>query len=230
MAAALGRVMAIVRIGGRRPTAEELASARGAGSAWPAGRPARSPARRRPVPAAVRPGLRHAPAAGPALAAPRRVPLRRRRPRRADPVRRRRRPPRDRPARRRGPVQRPADRRGRASCRPTRVCVYAPRFAAVRRQRRPNADRSVRRPCRGANDRAEAASRRDPPGPERLAQNQAAELNRHRVPRLRLRRPRLRRRPTELRVLAATTRSTHIAGNVKVERAEGQSSRRQGHR
>ena len=96
VAEALGRVMAIVRIGGRRPTVEEI----NAGATGDLGLDAVAAAgrcplpvhqhRRRALPASLRPGLRHAAAAGPSLAATRRIPLRRRRSGRAGRRRRRR--------------------------------------------------------------------------------------------------------------------------------------------
>ena len=77
VAEALGRVMAIVRIGGRRPTIEEInagatgdlgldsVAAIGRGSLPLHGH------RRRPLSVALRAGLRHASSSGPALAPPR---------------------------------------------------------------------------------------------------------------------------------------------------------------
>ena len=77
VAKALGRVMAIVRIGGRRPSIEELnggATGDTGLDAIAADRPHAVPVRqhrRQPLPSSLRPGLRHAAAAGTPLAAPR---------------------------------------------------------------------------------------------------------------------------------------------------------------
>ena len=186
VASALGRVMAIVRIGGRQPTAEEMnAGATGdlgldavaavTGGTLPVRRH-----RRRPLPAALRPGLRHAASAGPALAAPRRVPLRRRRPgtpadvggdgglaghrpaRRGHEVRRR---PDDRAA------PRPADEPGlRLRPRGSPRSGSAPGPTRPSRSTTPSLNRSL-------DKYAEAESRSYS---RRLVQNQAAELARER--------------------------------------------------
>jgi uncharacterized repeat protein (TIGR01451 family) len=99
------------------------------------------------------------------------------------------------------------------------VCVYAPRFAEVRMSVGPNEALTVEAPLRAQINEhpADVAIRQHP---IRMTQNQAAEMNR-----ARLRASAMAARlhvgeHEELRVLSGYDNATHIAGNVMIQGAQ----------
>jgi uncharacterized repeat protein (TIGR01451 family) len=209
VAAALGRVMAIVRLGGRTPTAEEVAQSSAFGPGM-APCPFAGPGGRCPLPCGFvrgepppsgRPWLPAdeflcdggdggLPASFSGTGGLRGI------------------DPRD------AVVQFRDDRRARLL--PTnRVCIYAPRFAAVRTSIGPSLNYTVQ-----VLAGAETLQRQEVgilnQGPRRMTQNQTAELNRHRARPSALFNRELAVPLSEVRVLAEADVVTHVAGHVTV--------------
>jgi uncharacterized repeat protein (TIGR01451 family) len=211
---ALGRAMAIVRIGGRVPTPEEWAGALGSGLAT------------MPCPFAGPNGGRCGLPCGPARGTPP-PPGRHWLPRdeylcdggdRAEPLHfggeggLRGIDPRD------AAIRFDANQRPRVL--PTNVvCLYAPRFAAVRTDIGPNENISIAVP-RGAEIVEQQVTQATRLGPMKLVQNGTAELFRHRSRPSALVGRILPGEFIELRVLMGTENITHVAGLVAIQAAQ----------
>jgi uncharacterized repeat protein (TIGR01451 family) len=115
-------------------------------------------------------------------------------------------------------IQFQADRRPRVL--PTNiVCIYAPRFAAVRTSLGVNENLSVTVP-RGADTAEKQVTEEAFQTPKRLAQNLSAEAFRHRARVSGLASRILPGQYTELRILQGYDTVIHVAGNILTQRDE----------
>ena len=99
------------------------------------------------------------------------------------------------------------------------VCVYAPRFAAVRVGVGPNEALNVTE-IRAAELRQKGAQTTMKEGPKRLNQRQTAEANRHRLRASGLAGRVYVGQHSEVRVLSGYEGINHVAGHVKIEGVE----------
>lgn len=105
-----------------------------------------------------------------------------------------------------------------------RVCIYAPRFAAVRSGVGPNEAVTVL-PPRGMETTQRQVTAEGRQGPRRMVQNQSPEINRIRTRPSGLKARTAASHHIEVRILAESDQITHVAGNRLTQGPETQANR-----